>query len=510
MTDKTAELELVMKARDLASRQVGQVSTSLDHVSKRAAFTAGAFGSLGASAIGLVDTGLSKLVGGLFDAVKASADEQVGIARLNASLKANVAGFNGNTDAIEATIAKREELGFSDDSLRASLATLVAKYKDVTKAQEVQAVAMDVARLKGISLKEASALVSKGYDGNAKVLKQLGIELPKTASAQDRLAAIQARAAGQAEEYGKTAAGAQEAFGIAMQDTVEEIGSAAAPVLTSFFTFLRTDALPAIRNIVASVNGWIQQNQPLIQQVRQIAGAVLGTLVARLGDLVRWIGSVISTISSNRDVMNALRTAFTLIGRAAVFVWTTLEKVIGFIADLVAKITSNQAVMAGFRLAFQVVATAIGSVVTMVSNALGALGKLVGFLVDLPGRVTSAVSGLWDGLWTGFRSVLNTIIAGWNGLKFTMPSVDLGPLGHVGGFTIGTPNIPLLAKGGFVPPGGFAIAGERGPELVSGGNSGATVTPLNGVVLQGVSERELVDMIDRKLYFRLRRAGTGL
>ena len=54
----------------------------------------------------------------------------------------------------------------------------------------------------------------------------------------------------------------------------------------------------------------------------------------------------------------------------------------------------------------------------------------------------------------------------------------------------------------------MVLTGEKGPEYViphnrlSNGSGG-------GFTIKGVSERELVDMVDRGLYFKLRHAGSA-
>jgi hypothetical protein len=83
--------------------------------------------------------------------------------------------------------------------------------------------------------------------------------------------------------------------------------------------------------------------------------------------------------------------------------------------------------------------------------------SFINFLGDIPGRISGAVSGMWDGIWNGFRSAINSIIDGWNGLSFSVPSVDLGPLGEFGGFTLSTPNIPRLQVGGMSMGEGLAF-----------------------------------------------------
>lgn len=61
-----------------------------------------------------------------------------------------------------------------------------------------------------------------------------------------------------------------------------------------------------------------------------------------------------------------------------------------------------------------------------------------------------------------------------------------------------------FASGGWVGLNGpeVALVGERGPEYVNPAGPG---TP-GGFTIQGISEREIIDMVDRGLYFRLQRA----
>lgn len=91
--------------------------------------------------------------------------------------------------------------------------------------------------------------------------------------------------------------------------------------------------------------------------------------------------------------------------------------------------------------------------------------QVVGYLKGMPGKVTGAVSGMWDGLTGGFRGAINTIIGWWNDLSFSLPGIDKGPI-HIPGFTLSTPNIPYLADGGIVTRPTLALIGEAGPEAV--------------------------------------------
>lgn len=73
--------------------------------------------------------------------------------------------------------------------------------------------------------------------------------------------------------------------------------------------------------------------------------------------------------------------------------------------------------------------------------------SLVGFIRGLPGRISAAASGLFNGIKFAFKLAINWIISKWNNLSFHLPSVTIPVLGTVGGATLSTPNIPFLATG---------------------------------------------------------------
>lgn len=106
------------------------------------------------------------------------------------------------------------------------------------------------------------------------------------------------------------------------------------------------------------------------------------------------------------------------------------------------------------------------SISDFVSGAGEQWDRFIGWVQGLPGRVWSATRGMWDGISSSFRGVLNNMIWMWNGLSFTLPAVDWGPV-HIGGGRIGVPHIPYLADGGVVratPGGRLAMVGEGGKD----------------------------------------------
>jgi hypothetical protein len=233
-------------AADKAGATMGQkLTASL----KRSWDSGGALGvgiAAGAMAFNAFGASIQGAVGFMGDAVNAAMEDEASQAKLRTALEANVKGWNGNTDAIEKVLKSRMKLGFSDEEQRASLAVLVAKTGDVTQALEIQGAAMDLARLKGIDLAAASKAIALGMGGQGRALKELGINVKDYASGTEILAAIQEKAAGQAETYANTTAGAMEAMNVQIGEAMESIGYKLLPVVKDLAFFVRDDVVPAV------------------------------------------------------------------------------------------------------------------------------------------------------------------------------------------------------------------------------------------------------------------------
>jgi phage-related minor tail protein len=109
--------------------------------------------------------------------------------------------------------------------------------------------------------------------------------------------------------------------------------------------------------------------------------------------------------------------------------------------------------------------TVVGKFTEIKDTVVGKFNAIIDFLEGLPGRFSSAgtnlsqaladaVKGGMNALITFFEDGLNKIIGVWNSLEFKVPKVNLGPLGSIGGGTVGVPDIPLvniprLEKGAF-------------------------------------------------------------
>lgn len=207
----------------------------------------------------------------------------------------------------------------------------------------------------------------------------------------------------------------------------------------------------------------------------------------------------------------------------------------------------------GFLITHPEVAAEIGRVAsTIVGGIIGGLaglaGKIVGAVVAAPGVVADVVGGFVGDIVRWYlsipfkllglgASIVGAIVGGMISFPgkvadivrdaFANLKIDVGPF-HISGRTGVTIDLPKITTGGGPDTaldeitgharGGWAglhgpelsVLGEKGPEYVSStdelrkGAQGG-----RGVTIEGVSESELIDIVERGLFVRLRLAPTA-
>lgn len=209
-------------AKDDMTPVVRGIRNTMDKFKRDASTGFGLAG--GISVFNSAERALGMVVDTIGDATRAYREDQLSQAQLRTALEANIDAWNGNTDAIEETLAARMKLGFSDDEQRASLALLVAQVKDVNAALAIQRTAMDLARLKGTSLADSATLLAKAYNGSATGLNKMGIKLRAGAKGMEAIAAVQERVAGQAETWAEQSANAAAILDVRVGELQESLG----------------------------------------------------------------------------------------------------------------------------------------------------------------------------------------------------------------------------------------------------------------------------------------------
>lgn len=292
-------------------------------------------------------------------------------------------------------------------------------------------------------------------------------------------------------------------------------------ISTTFVTFIGGKALPALSRFSAflatNVGPAISKMQPYLRQFGDYLGTKLPPILTGLTEIFRNAVSIISSIwrtfgstivdflrSSFQNTVTILNGAFTVI--RGIFqtvsallkgdwkgVWDGIKTIIRGAARIVIGVVRE--LWNRIRTAFRIGATLLKNMVRTTFSGIGALARagvslvvtqvraLPGRLKALGGLMLSAGKSLIGKLWEGIKNaagnaggfvgdLVSKIKSGINNmlnlpLKFKMPKL-------MGGATLTI--IPAFANGTNFAPGGVALVGERGPELVDLPR-GSKVTP---------------------------------
>jgi len=202
-----------------------------------------------------------------------------------------------------------------------------------------------------------------------------------------------------------------------------------------------------LRDAAKRVFDWISDNWPLLVAI-----------------LTGPIGIAVLLITRNWDTL--MDAAKAMVG----WVSDRFGDLVGFVSRVAATLAG---IMAGVVYAIRWPIDAATAMVRWVTDQFQSLLDFLSGLVD-------RVSGFMGGVVDAFKGPLNAVIRAWNGVQFTVPSVDVGPV-HFGGQTIGVPHIPELARGGQVLRTGLALVHE-GEQFLGVGRSLGGGTVINVTV----------------------------
>jgi hypothetical protein len=272
-----------------AVKKINGISKAFDKLGGKGS-GASLFGNVAAKGVALgfnlIGDAISGVTDFLADSVKKFNEDAQAQALLEQALQNNIAGWKFSQKAVNDYIDAQIELGFVDDDVRASLSQLVGITHDATKAQELNTLAEDLARAKGIDLAVATDIVTKAHEGNYKALKSLGIQIPKNSTAVEALDLIQKNVKGSADAWANTTSGKLQIAQDKFSEAQEKLGGVIMPILSSIMIKFTDDWLPALGR------GW-DKVRPIILGVAGAIGAVIAVIQKALG----WIGDIISALS---------------------------------------------------------------------------------------------------------------------------------------------------------------------------------------------------------------------
>lgn len=186
----------------------------------------------GALSVGVVVDQLGK-------AVRAAAEDQKAQEQLELAVRNNTSANTEQIAEMEKTIGRMEmQKAVADDELRPALGNLVRATGDVTKAQGLLNLSLDISAATGRDLQSVSIALAKAQTGNITALTRLGIPLDAAAVKSKDLDAIQEslalRFAGASDAAAASADGGMKKLQIALDNTYEAVGYKLLPIVSDY------------------------------------------------------------------------------------------------------------------------------------------------------------------------------------------------------------------------------------------------------------------------------------
>jgi hypothetical protein len=372
----------------------------------------------------------------LVDGVKSAIEDEAAQAKLATTLQNVTGATESQIKAVEDYITQTALAnGITDDVLRPSLDRLIRSTKDVTKAQELQTLALDIAAGTGKDLKTVSEALGKAYDGNLGALKKLGVGIDesiiKSKNFDAAAAALATTFEGQASKQAETFQGKMARLTVAFDEAKETVGSYVLDALTPLLSGFVDKGIPAIQGFADSLGKTLG---PAFGEIfKVIRDDVLPILTSWWKFLYNEIVPAILKIVG--PILEGLKSAFDKIKKAISDNSDELEPFYGFLKKIWEFTDKYLVPILGgaFKLALEGLGTILAGVVTtfskfvtFITNAYNGIKKIIDFIKNNP------ITNLFDG--------------GAKGLKASVPfPEEIG-----GGITVETGSMP---SGGFTPSG---------------------------------------------------------
>lgn len=457
MSTASSTLEILVKLKDETKSSMGSLSASLS----------GLGGVAKKAGLALAGVGAAAATGMAF-AVKAAAEAQVEMAKVDTVLQNMGSAAIANKDALLQAAAAATKLGFDDEQAAVSIANLYQRTGDLTEATKLNALAMDLSRQKGIDLATASNMVGMVMSGNGRVLKQYGIEISDTLTPMQALEELQKKVAGGAENFAGTFAGQIEILKTAFGNMVEAIGEKVLPILTELATkyvpiFIEgfgrfADALGRAGGVIAEYlpswqqfKGWIDALKTSVTDFLTLTAPLWEVLKSSLNDL--WLVIKFQLWPSIKELLTALEPLAPFVGVVLYLAFITLVKVL----------------------------TAAAAILSTILDVVTSIVKY--FTEKLTGAIEGATAA-WVGLTKGLTTVIDALksVYDWGRKAVAMASEALGLKGgkkekKVDDAVI-SPNGDIVSTN----PKDWLIATQN-PQLLGGGGGQSITVNINGDIL---------------------------
>jgi hypothetical protein len=322
-----ADVDQLKKSLASANGDVEDSSSKLGEFSKKAGLAfAAAAAAAGAYAIKLA-----------VDGVKAAIEDEAAQVRLATALKNATGATDDMIKSVEQQILKQSlATGVADDKLRPALQRLSLSTNDVTKAQDLLTLALDISQATGKGLDAVANSLGKAYDGNTAALGKLGIGLSAAELKTMTFTEVQGKLSdlfgGAAAANAETFAGRLQILKVTFDEAKESVGAKLLPIIQKLVEFIVnqvvpalgkfaqffkpiTDAIAANKEEFATFIAFIQKYVvPVLvnvlggafKVVGEIAGGVINVIGAVVGGLNTLIAGAVAGINALIRIYNSI------------------------------------------------------------------------------------------------------------------------------------------------------------------------------------------------------------
>jgi len=304
-----ADVDQLKKSLAQANGDVDDSSSKMGEFSKKAGL---AFAAAGAAAAAYaIKIGV--------DGVKAAIEDEAAQVKLANALKSATGATQAQIAATEDQILKMSlATGVSDSKLRPALQRIALSTGDLSKAQDLLSVALDVSTSTGKPLEAVANAIGKAYDGNTAALGKLGIGLSsaelKTMTFTDVQKKLTDLFGGAAAANAETYQGRLDRLKVTFDEAKETIGFKLLPIIDKLVQFVVNEVVPALgkfADFFKPITDAIDKNKEAFTEfIGFIQKYVVPVLVTVLGGAFKVVGEIaggiINVIGAVINGLNAL------------------------------------------------------------------------------------------------------------------------------------------------------------------------------------------------------------
>ena len=230
------------------------------------------------------------------DAVKAATADQAAQLKLAQTLQNVTKATQAQTAAVESFITTQQfATGVSDNELRPALENLVRATGDVSKAQDLLKLGLDVSAGSGRSLESITLALARAQGGQFTGLQRLGIIIPENIKKSKDFAQVQeylnSLFGGQAAVAAGTYEGKLAILRERLGEVQESVGAALLPILTKLVDYITTNIMPGLEVFINALTGNVSLSSSFTKAQEQafVFGNVVRAVIETIVNYKRFI-----------------------------------------------------------------------------------------------------------------------------------------------------------------------------------------------------------------------------